>query len=187
MNAMATNWRNNFRIPCVLYWLDNNNQKYFSLLRFSAWSISVEFLSSLYHFYHDRLNRPLKSKETGEERNYVSFEGRPEHGNDFLTSVHMQLNSGRMRNPLGANHGRRGIPDRAVWVRAPTGVIVCVVGHFTFTLPLSTRVKKCIIWVNTYGYTADQEYVKANTIFFYMPFCRACQESLVHCCRNTTF
>ena len=38
-------------------------------------------------FYHDRLNRPLKSKETGEERTYVSFEGRPEHGNGFLTSV----------------------------------------------------------------------------------------------------
>ena len=54
----------------------------------SLFSVSlVWFLSSLYHFCHDRLNRPLKSKETGEERNYVSFDGRPEHGNGSLTSV----------------------------------------------------------------------------------------------------
>jgi len=55
---------------------------------------------------YDRLNRPLKSKETGEERTCVSFEERPEHGNSFLTSLCSLIQSGRMKNPLGTNHGR---------------------------------------------------------------------------------
>ena len=50
-----------------------------------------------------------------------------------------------MMNPFGANHERHGIPDRAVWVRAPTGVIVCVLEHFALTLPLSTHVLKSVL------------------------------------------
>jgi len=53
---------------------------------------SEPILEELQKHFHEnysglKLNRPLKSKETGEEKTYVSFEGRPEHGDFDIKEV----------------------------------------------------------------------------------------------------
>jgi len=134
-------------------------------------------------FCHDRLNRPLKSKETGEERTRVSFEGRPEHGNEtsvcnvILTNSIYSIYSTVLFMGAVASWLARWNPDRADWVRVlARDIVLCsCTEHFcSHSASHHPNVKKgmgkVILWGKPYDGLASNPKGNKNTLGRFKPW-----------------